>query len=64
MRWHVKTRPPLSEWHRWWAWHPVKISDNNKAANKWVWLEAVERKLIHTYGDCYMVYRIAEFIRG
>jgi hypothetical protein len=28
------------EWHRWYAWRPIRLEDG-----RFVWLEAVERKL-------------------
>jgi hypothetical protein len=40
-----KIYDPL-QWHRWFAWHPVKID------HKYVWLEYVHRKLSgFTYAD-------------
>ncbi len=32
-----------SEWHRWFAWHPVVIAIEGRS-EYWVWLEIVERK--------------------
>lgn len=36
MRW--KPKPPNRDWHRWFAWRPVKLGST------WVWLEVIERK--------------------
>jgi hypothetical protein len=36
MRWTIKE--PKTEWHRWFAWHPVKVE------HQYVWLEKVYRK--------------------
>lgn len=36
MRFRIKTSH--TEWHRWFAWHPVKIE------HEYVWLEVVHRK--------------------
>ena len=38
----------LAEWHKWFAWHPVKISDRQYA-----WLENVERRCNYTSGSGY-----------
>lgn len=35
----VEKRKRLSQWHRWFAWRPVKVSDHDCR-----WLETVERK--------------------
>lgn len=41
-----------TEWHRWWAWHPVKISTEVDEGNGYSWSDAgwvcwrwVERRL-------------------
>jgi hypothetical protein len=31
----------LRQWHRWFAWHPVRVGDGDVR-----WLEAVERRLV------------------
>lgn len=45
MKWKAKEKKSyeeevkkLSEWHKWFAWHPIKTTDNN-----WIWLEDVHR---------------------
>lgn len=39
-------KPDLDfEWHRWFAWHPVFIKDEESGQAMWVWLETVERIL-------------------
>jgi hypothetical protein len=35
----------LTNWHRWFAWHPIKVADHDCR-----WLEYVERKI--TYEHC------------
>jgi hypothetical protein len=50
MRWRVNTGYHFSrwEWHRWWAWYPVKVD------NQYVWLEYVYRKAVTvSYGTDY-----------
>lgn len=44
MKWHLRNK---AEWHRWFAWHPVKIN------NALVWLRWVERRqaAIGEFGD-------------
>jgi len=44
MRWKVynPSENPRLVWHRWFAWHPVKINDKET-----VWLEFVLRKQVH-----------------
>lgn len=39
MRW---TKPPINQWHRWFAWYPVRLEDGHTT----VWLETVERLFI------------------
>lgn len=45
MRW--KTRKPSARcrakhrWHRWFAWHPVRVPRTGKTV---IWLEVVQRK--------------------
>jgi len=34
-----RDRGPLTEWHGWFAWYPVKIGEN-----LWAWVEWVERR--------------------
>ena len=43
-----------TEWHDWFAWHPVKAHDGEHwlwRKDKWVWLVFVERRLEPVYGD-------------
>lgn len=32
------------EWHRWFAWHPIRVPDGWQW--EWLWLETVERKRV------------------
>jgi len=62
MRWKVTTREERIQrqislrchWHKWFAWHPVKIKDDN-GHTYMAWLEYVGRKdIIFTdMGDMY-----------
>lgn len=38
--WHER----VTNWGRWFAWHPVKITHGNDRG-RWVWLETIERKI-------------------
>ncbi len=38
----------LTNWHRWFAWRPVKLNDE-----RWCWLESIERR-IKEYGSIYI----------
>ena len=42
---HPKARLPVLEWHRWFAWYPVRVSDDYV-----VWLEFIERRRNY-FGD-------------
>lgn len=45
MRFNVKEKPDRKEWHRHFAWWPVKVE------HQYVWLERVHRKLVKaSYG--------------
>lgn len=39
MRWSIRNS---TEWHHWFAWHPVVFDDGEK--DTWVWLEWIERR--------------------
>lgn len=41
MRINVKPSKDLTEWHRWFAWHPVR------ADSQIVWLEWVQRRVYY-----------------
>lgn len=45
----------MSEWHNWFAWYPVRISDTEL-----VWLQIVKRKAIEfsTFGSPYWLYKL------
>jgi hypothetical protein len=47
--WEEK-RTRLGTWHRWFAWHPVRISDHDCR-----WLEVVERSA-YFYGSYWQWY--------
>ena len=38
MRWKQRKQKTQTEWHPWFAWHPVMVGDG------WVWLETVQRR--------------------
>lgn len=65
VRWHAEAakwrdaHAKLFDWHRWFAWHPVRIGNNDCR-----WLETVERRFEYDnlaggrlyyaiLGDCY-----------
>jgi hypothetical protein len=38
----AKKPQPVTEWHVWFAWHPVRAAEGQRVT--WCWLERVERK--------------------
>jgi len=42
-------------WHKWFAWHPVRIKITPDGDSKKVWLEYVYRCGVYecSWGDCY-----------
>lgn len=40
MRWGQKKQTSVKFYHKWFAWHPVKLY---KYGAGWVWLETIER---------------------
>ena len=42
------------EWHRWYAWHPVRVGPGDCR-----WLEYVERKIEFCWDDYFWEYRAA-----
>ena len=56
MRWPSKARD-LSKWHRWFAWHPVKLPARN-GPELWVWGAAIERQMIYAAGGAAPNYRL------
>ena len=48
MKWHT---PVVSEWRRWFAWHPVQLGEwKIEGGNTYAWLCVVERKFHEGYG--------------
>lgn len=47
MQWTPKLNPKYN-WHKWYAWHPVKIFGT------WYWLEYVQRKYEYDDTPSYM----------
>jgi hypothetical protein len=45
----------VKSWHRWFAWHPVRVSPDQAA-----WLEVVERRECGSCDCEYWEYRLAE----
>lgn len=46
MRWQQKISPDhRTNWHRWFAWHPVNVAGFNAYPGTFVWLGIVERRL-------------------
>lgn len=52
MRWKPKIQ---KDWHNWFAWYPIYLSDGTK-----VWLETVERTLEYSTYDVWPHYRLKE----
>ena len=51
------------KWHKWWAWHPIKLRDEYKGDRicwKWVWLEEVWRKCYYGCGGSSWDYSLEE----
>jgi hypothetical protein len=48
MRWNIETiteqNQRLSNWHRWFAWYPVPVKNEQTNRTQLVWLETVQRK--------------------
>ena len=36
--------PPSHDWHRWFAWRPVKSGRWSDKNRQWLWLESIERR--------------------
>lgn len=53
--WLLELRHRSTTWHRWWAWHPVKVGGRT------VWFETVERDYCSPagYGGGWWEYREA-----
>ena len=50
MRYVIKERPLKAyNWHRWFAWYPVRANVPGAGRGAWVWLETVER--VYEYGS-------------
>lgn len=59
MTWVTKTQD-RTQWHRWFAWYPVRVSCVDRGAywqSQWVWLAYVGCKVTHGYGDSVRKYR-------
>ena len=53
MRWTTKEPKDKSEWHRWFAWHPVQLT----GTRTWVWREYVERKQESDWWETFWAYQ-------
>lgn len=53
MRWSTKEPVNTSDWHEWYAWHPVQIN----GTSDWVWFERVERREITNWSESIWIYR-------
>ena len=61
MKFFKKPEVDLWDWHRWFAWYPVVIWDEEQEREFYVWLETVERKRdgpALRYGGWKMKYRL------
>lgn len=45
-RWLDRRDERRAEWHKWFAWYPVSLSDEDA----WCWLEVLERKIVYHAG--------------
>lgn len=45
---HEERRKRLTQWHRWFAWFPVKVGDHDCR-----WFEFVERRFSYDEGEFY-----------
>lgn len=43
-----KYKKNYQEWHRWFAWHPVKVKITDDIWG-WVWLKTIERRWENNY---------------
>lgn len=57
MRWKSKAWRNDYEWHRWFAWHPIRLPDDRYTAGKWIWLETVDRVYQGSWGGADKYYR-------
>ena len=44
MRWTSRAKQKHGEWHRWFAWHPVRIPSDVYQDGMWIWREYIERQ--------------------
>jgi hypothetical protein len=44
MRYSYPARDVLSDWHPWFAWHPVRVRPGDGSVGPLVWLETVHRR--------------------
>jgi len=46
-------RKRLEGWHKWFAWRPVRVTDNDCR-----WLETLERRGVRDFGEWAWMYRL------
>jgi hypothetical protein len=46
-----------TEWHRWFAWHPVFCSNTRSIFSSLVWLTYVERRWVPFWTDDLTIFR-------
>ena len=44
MRWNLREGRDRFAWHRWFAWHPVPLTQADTSRREGAWLESVERR--------------------
>lgn len=44
MKWNARPHQQTREWHRWFAWYPVRIPFDPYVVAEWIWLEMVDRR--------------------
>jgi hypothetical protein len=58
MRFKEWTPVDYTQWHPWWAWHPVSV--RTLRGFRTVWLETVERRAVYTGWDVEYEYSLPD----
>jgi len=57
MRFRIKPKEMLSQWHDYFVWFPMVIRDSETKRRFWVWLETVRRRRTHTTKGHYVYWQ-------
>lgn len=60
MRWKLKPKVDIFEWHEWFALYPVIASGDSPGSLTRVWLEKVERRAFDAGYDFVYQYRLLQ----